>query len=165
MLRAKLEEFVQKGAFRQKGGLCVALVVTDHARTLGLPLDPSKLMTKMDGQVLGLGIAAVQGILKRNQIDKVLAKEGGRTSRGSIQHMREYVQFLNYLQANSAADLDAIEAFWIGRVREFFAAKPFRISLDASRSFRQMVRDVIGDDSSTIVFQLPMRQRVEWEIS
>ena len=84
MLRAKLDEFAQKGAFRQKGGLGVALVVTDHARTLGLPLDPSKLMTKMDGQVLGLGIAAVQGILKRNHIDKVLAKEGDEPQEGVL---------------------------------------------------------------------------------
>jgi len=100
-------------------------------------------MTKMDGQVLGLGIAAVQGILKRNHIDKVLAKEGGRTSRGSIQHMRQYVEFLNDLQARGAADLYVIENFWVEKVQEFFAAKPFLISLDASQSLRRMVRDVI----------------------
>ena len=57
--------------------------------------------------------------------------------------MREYVEFLNGLFATGDADLDGIEAFWIGRVREFFAAKPFQISLDASRSLRRMVRDVI----------------------
>ena len=64
MFRSRLEAFATKPEFRQKGGLLVALVVTDQT-------------TKMDGQVLGLGKAAVQGILKRNGIDKVLAKEGG----------------------------------------------------------------------------------------
>ena len=74
----------------------------------------------------------------------MLASEGGRTSRGSIGNMREYVVLLNRLHASAAADLDAIEAFWIARVHEFFAAKPFRIRLDASRSLRLVVRDVLA---------------------
>ncbi|MFD1207263.1 DUF4928 family protein, partial [Modicisalibacter tunisiensis] len=36
-----------------------------------------------------------------------------------------------------------IEAFWIQRVHEFFSAKPFKIRLDASRSLRTLVRDMI----------------------
>jgi hypothetical protein len=58
--------------------------------------------------------------------------------------MREYVALLNQLHADGAADLDAIEAFWIARVHEFFAAKPFKIRLDASRSLRTVVRDVLA---------------------
>jgi hypothetical protein len=58
--------------------------------------------------------------------------------------MREYVALLNQLDADGAADLDAIEAFWIARVHEFFAAKPFKIRLDASRSLRTVVRDVLA---------------------
>lgn len=73
-----------------------------------------------------------------------MASEGGRTSRGSIGNMLEYVVLLNRLHASGAADLDAIEAFWIARVHEFFAAKPFRIRLDASRSLRLVVRDVLA---------------------
>jgi hypothetical protein len=73
----------------------------------------------------------------------VLASEGGRTSRGSIGNMREYVALLNQLHSDGRADLDAIEAFWIARVHEFFAAKPFRIRLDASCSLRTVVRDVL----------------------
>jgi hypothetical protein len=75
---------------------------------------------------------------------RALASEGGRTSRGSIGNMLEYVVLLNRLHASGAADLDAIEAFWIARVHEFFAAKPFRIRLDASRSLRLVVRDVLA---------------------
>ena len=58
--------------------------------------------------------------------------------------MREYVAFLNGLaKGHAEIDLDAIEAFWIDRVHEFFAGKPFKIKLDASQSLRTVVRDVI----------------------
>jgi len=91
--------------------------------------------------VFGLGKSAVQSILQRHGITRVLASEGGRTSRGSIGNMREYVALLNQLHADRGADLDAIEEYWIARVHEFFAAKPFRIRLDASRSLRTVVRE------------------------
>jgi hypothetical protein len=118
--------------------------MTQTARAKGLPLEPDQLLTEGGGQVLGLGRSAVQAILQRHGVTRVLASEGGRTSRGSIGNMREYVALLNQLQASVGADLDAIEAFWIARVHEFFAAKPFRIRLDASRSLRLVVRDVLA---------------------
>lgn len=138
-----LREFNKNKKFSRKGALCVALVVTQHARR-GLPLDPNSLLTEAGGQVLGLGKGAVQAVLGRHKISRVLAAEGGRTSRGSISNMREYVAFLNGLAAISPVDLDAVEAFWIERVHEFFSAKPFKIRLDASRSLRMLVRDVVA---------------------
>ena len=112
---------------------------------MGLPLDPEKLLTEGGGQVLGLGRSAVQSILNRYGIERMLAAEGGRTSRGSIGNMREYVALLNGVYAQGTADLDAIEGFWVARVQEFFAAKPFRIRLDPSRSLRLVVRDVLEE--------------------
>jgi hypothetical protein len=143
-LIAALQVFTKERKFNRKGPLCVALVMTQTARAKGLPLDPDQLLTEGGGQVLGLGRSAVQTILQRHGVARVLASEGGRTSRGSIGNMREYVVLLNRLHASGAADLDAIEAFWIARVHEFFAAKPFRIRLDASRSLRLVVRDVLA---------------------
>jgi len=140
-LQDTLEAFTKERKFNRKGPLCVALVMTQQARTKGLPLDPSQLLTDGGGQVFGLGKSAVQSILHRHGITRVLASEGGRTSRGSIGNMREYVALLNLLHAEGGADLDAIEEFWIARVHEFFAAKPFRIRLDASRSLRTVVRE------------------------
>jgi hypothetical protein len=142
-LEAALIEFAKENRFAGKGPLSVALVVTQHARK-GLPLDYTKLLTEGGGQVIGLGKGAVQAILRRHEIDRVLAKEGGRTSRGSIGKMQAYVAFLNELAANGAPDLDAIEKFWIARVNDFFAGKPFKIKLDASRSLRTLVRDVLA---------------------
>jgi Domain of unknown function (DUF4928) len=142
--RNELEKFAAEKAFRGQGPLSVALVVTQHARTMGLPLEPEKLVTERGGQVLGLGKGAVQSVLKRHDITRVLAKEGGRTSRGSLGKMREYVAFLNELGKQGKVDLDAIEAFWVDCVRQFFSGKPFKIKLDASRSLRTVVRDVIS---------------------
>lgn len=93
--------------------------------------------------MLGLGKGAVQAILKRHGIDRVLASEGGRTSRGSLNNMRVYVALLNALHVQGSLDLDAVEKFWIARVHEFFAAKPFKIRLDASRNLRTVVGDVL----------------------
>jgi hypothetical protein len=57
--------------------------------------------------------------------------------------MREYVALLNRIHSDERVDLQAIEAFWIARVQEFFAAKPFRVRLDASSSLRLVVRDIL----------------------
>jgi hypothetical protein len=147
-MRGDLDEalatFTRDRRFRGKGPLSVGLVVTRHAQTRRLPLDPNTLVTEGGGQVLGLGMTAVQAILKRHGIERVLAKEAGRTSRGSLNNMRAYVAFLNELADRGPVDLDAVEAFWIERVHEFFAGKPFRIKLDASRSLRTIVRDVLA---------------------
>lgn len=143
ILMDSLIEFNKENKFDRKGPLCVALVTTQHAKELGLPLDPNKLLTEAGGQVLGLGRSSVQAVLKRYGIDRVLAAEGGRTSRGSIANMREYVEFLNSTANNGKIDLDVVEKFWIGRVHKFFAGKPFKIRLDTSRSLRTLIRDVL----------------------
>lgn len=139
----ELGEFTSATGFRGKGALSVAIVVTQRAKDMGLPLDPDKLLTDGGGQVLGLGKGSVQTVLKRHGIARVLAAEGGRTSRGSLGNMKEYVAFLNNLAKRGKVDLDSVEKFWIELVNEFFAGKPFKIRLDASRSLRTVVRDVI----------------------
>jgi len=139
-LQGRLRDFAQRNKFRGKGALCVALVITDRAKS-GLPLDPEKLVTPGVGQVAGLGKTQVQKILARHGIERVLAEEGGRTSRGSLGNMHAYVRFLNELPA--AADLEEIEAFWIERVREFFAGKPFKFRIHAALSVRAAVKDIL----------------------
>jgi hypothetical protein len=145
-LRQEFIRFAEENSFLQKGPLCVALVLTDKAKTQGLPLDESNLSTRGGGQVRGLGKAAVQRILHRHGILRVLAEEGGRTSRGSIDKARMYVHFLNRLHAErvlESSDLDDVEAFWVDRVREFFAARPFVLRIDAAASIRAMVKDLL----------------------
>lgn len=140
--KEETDRFAQNHGFKGKGPLCVALVVTQQARN-GLPLDPDDLITVGGGQVLGLGRGAVQAILKRHGITRVLAAEGGRTSRGSLYRMREYVTFLNKLAQSENVDLDAVESYWIEQVHAFFAGKPFKIRMDASRSLRAVIRGIL----------------------
>jgi hypothetical protein len=70
------QAFTKDRKFSRKGPLSVALVVTQHARNMGLPLDPEKLLTEGGGQALGLGKSAVQAILHRHEIERVLAARG-----------------------------------------------------------------------------------------
>lgn len=135
-----LASFVQSAKFKTTGPLSVAIVVTQKARE-GVPLDPKKLLAKSGTQVAGLGKDAVQAVLKRHGIERILSEEAGRTSRGSVSNMRAYVAFLNALP--KPVDLDQVEAFWIERVKEFFAGKPFKFRTDASLSIRASVRELL----------------------
>ncbi|MES2833672.1 MAG: DUF4928 family protein [Pseudomonadota bacterium] len=143
-LLGRLATFVDAQNIRSKGALALPLVVTDHARTMGLPLDPTRLRTEKEGQVLGLGKGKVQQVLARHGIDRVLAEEGGRTSRGSMGKMTAYVALLNdlYAESGGALDLDQVEAFWISRVQLFFAGKPMVMRLDPQSSLRMAFRNL-----------------------
>ncbi len=137
-LESRLESFREENRIFSKGKLSVVLVVTRHARDMGLPLDPKKLVTKEQGQVLGLGKAAVQSILADHGIKRLLAEEGGRTSRGSIGQMSAYVEFLNKLRRDGLFNFQRIENWWIDRVKGFFSSKGFTVAYDPSRSLRSV---------------------------
>jgi len=127
----------------RKGGLGVALVVTETAKENGLPLNPEALRTEEGGQVAGLGKAAVQKILEAHGISKILAEEGGRTSRGSLGLMRAYVEALNELDARGAANLDEALAWWIGKVRLHFASEGPKFNFDPGKSLRANIEDLL----------------------
>ena len=52
-LAEELDAFAREHRMIEKGGLCVALVVTRHAKDKGLPLDAGALLTEGGGQVAG----------------------------------------------------------------------------------------------------------------
>jgi hypothetical protein len=142
-LNEKLDQYRNEKGITTKGSLAVILVVTRKAKTSGLPLDPSSLRADSTGQVSGLGKTSVQAILSEYNITKVLAAEGGRTSRGSLKKMEEYVAFLNQLHKEGIDDLDAIELWWIERVKEYFSSKPFVLRFDTGMSINSVVKDLI----------------------
>lgn len=127
----------------KKGGLCVALVATQTAKEKGLPLEPESLRTEEGGQVAGLGKAAVQKILQAYGITKVLAEEGGRTSRGSLGLMRIYIEALNDLHNQGQARLDEAMTWWIGKVRAHFATKGPKLHFDSGKSLRANINDLL----------------------
>ena len=143
-LDRRLLAYQKEHRLTTKGKLASILYVSRLAKKNGLPLDSSILVTDSKGQVLGLGKAAVQSILKEYGVTRVLAEEGGRTSRGSLGNMQNYVEFLNKLNEAGLANTDAIEAWWVARVNDFFSAQPFTLKYDTSKSLRAIVRDLLG---------------------
>lgn len=129
--------------FLNKGGLCVGLVVTRTAQAKGLPLDPATLRTEEGGQVAGLGKAAVQSILAEYGITKVLAEEGGRTSRGSLGLMETYVAVLNSLQAKTTSlNLEEAMKWWIEKVCRYFASEGPKFNFDPGKSVAANLADI-----------------------
>ena len=143
-LSGRLGAYQKLHTLTTKGKLAAILYVSRLAKQRGLPLDSSILVADSRGQVLGLGKSAVQAILKDHGVLRVLAEEGGRTSRGSLGHMHDYVAFLNQLGEDGVADLDAIVSWWVARVQDFFTAQPFVLRYDTSKSLRAMVRDLLA---------------------
>ena len=84
----------------------------------------------------------MQSILNRHGIDRVLASEGGRTWRGSIGNMREYVAFLNAL-AEEGPSISTPSS--ISGSSAFTSSSPPTLQDQARRleSLRTVVRDVI----------------------
>jgi hypothetical protein len=145
-LQSQLHAFASSHNFiRSKGPLCVALVITRTAIKNGLPLDASKLVTSAQGQVLGLGKAGVQSILVDYGITRVLASEGGRTSRGSIGNMQDYVAFLNQLELRSPIDLALIERWWVDRVRDYFESSPLKLKVDTGASLKSCITGIFDE--------------------
>lgn len=139
----QLSTFQAENKVVGKGPLCVMLVLTRSAKDRHPPFIPEDFLTPQGGQVAGLGGPAVQSILLEYGITRVLAEEGGRTSRGSIQKMRNYIEFLNILFESGLLDFDVIESWWVDQVRLYFASQPFRLRIDASRSLRSIIADLV----------------------
>jgi hypothetical protein len=133
----------QHPKFLKKGGLCVALVVTQTAQEKGLPLAPESLRTEEGGQVAGLGKASVQKILEAHGISKVLAEEGGRTSRGSLGLMEAYVQALNELAEKNVLNLEESLAWWIDKVRAHFSSEGPKFNFDPGKSLHANIHDLL----------------------
>jgi hypothetical protein len=145
-LPSQLHEFASAHNFLgNKGPLCVALVITRTAIKNGLPLDPSKLVTPAQGQVLGLGKGAVQAILADHGVTKVLAAEGGRTSRGSMGNMQDYVAFLNQASRVSGFNLSLVESWWVDRVRDFFESSPLKLKVDTGSSIKTCINSIFDE--------------------
>ncbi len=143
-LTRELEAFRAGAGVRGKGPLSVVLHVTRLANEEGLPLDVRTLRTAQQGQVRGLGRSRVQAILAAHGIERTLAAEGGRTSRGSLGLAESYASFLNGLYAGGLAELGEVEGWWAQRVREHFTARPLRLRHDPSRTLRAAIQDLLG---------------------
>lgn len=142
--QTELDALAVKFDFTTKGPLAIALIVIDQASKSKLPLDPAHFKTPKAGQVKGAGGPAVARILKKHKIERVLASEGGRTSRGSIERMEALVALMNRWHAAGTLVVADIENYWIGRVKAFFAATPISFKMDPALGLRSMLRSLIA---------------------
>jgi hypothetical protein len=114
------------------------------ARRGGLPFDVERgIVTERAGQIKGLSKGSVQAVLANYGVDRVLAEEGGRTSRGSLGNASDYLNFLNELHDQGIAEVGAIEAWWVEQAKQFFNAKPFALKFEQGKSLRSVVRDLL----------------------
>lgn len=144
-LETALEQFsAEKKISGNKGALAAILAVNEQLKAQARPFQSSELVTQKKGQVKGLGKSATQAVLKRHGIERVLAEEGGRTSRGNMQNMQDYVEKLNGLeQYGVSVDLEECERFWVKETLEYFESKPFVLKMDPSWSVRTAVRKLV----------------------
>ena len=138
-----LSQFESDHRVNSKGSLSVTLVITRASSGQKAPYIPEDFLTPKGGQVSGLSGSAVQAILADHGITRILAEEGGRTSRGSISLMQAYLDLLNKLHKKDLLDFPAIEGWWVECVKKYFSSKPFSIKIDPSKSLRSIVSDLI----------------------
>ena len=142
ILQRKLEQFRNDHNVRKKGSLSVVLHLTRAARERVFPLNENDFLAKSGGQVRGLSKSSVQAVLRDYGVTRTLAQEGGRTSRGSVGLMKAYVRFLNDLHSQNMLDVDAIEQWWVDRVRDYFASMPLKMKYDPSKSIQALFDDL-----------------------
>lgn len=143
-LTAELAAYQQTKKLTTKGKLATILYVSALAKKHGLPLSAADWVTERKGQVKGLGKTSVQAILKTYGVTRILAEECGRTSRGSLGYVEDYIAFLNDLHIEGMKDVAPVEAWWVNRIKDFFNSKPFTLKYDVSKSLRAIVRDLLA---------------------
>ncbi len=144
-LASALLAYQKEKAIAGKGQIATMIYASRLARRAGLPFDvEGGITTEGEGQVKGLGKSSVQAVLTDYGIARVLAEEGGRTSRGSLGNIRSFLNFVNDLHRAGDVDVAAVEAWWVEQAKRFFNAKPFALRFETGKSLRSVLRDLLA---------------------
>ena len=139
--RTELDDFRFEHKVFGKGALALVVQLTRAFSKDFFPINTDSYVTEKKGQVAGIGEANLRKILAEHGITRQLAKEAGRTNRGSMGLMRAYASLINSLPC--PVDYSEIESYWIECVREYFAGQPFKLAGDSSRSISSAVDDLL----------------------
>jgi hypothetical protein len=139
-----LQEFRATQGITGKGQLAQMLFAARFVRENGVSKTSlSSLLTKGKGQIKGLSKGSVQKVLADYGITKVLAEEGGRTSRGGLASIESFIDFLNDKGLRDSGSLGQVEHWWVLRAGEFFQAKPFRLNFEAGKALHQAIENLL----------------------
>ncbi|MDR1431928.1 MAG: DUF4928 family protein [Propionibacteriaceae bacterium] len=127
-----------------KGSLSLVVQLTDIMAKKPAPWKSDDFLTKSGGQVAGLGGGNLKRILGKHGITRILTQEGGRTSRGNMGLMKEYVGFMNALNDQIEVDLSAVEEFWADRVGDYFRNQPFTLPADDAKTVAANLDELFG---------------------
>lgn len=135
-----LEDFAAENGICTKGSLGLLICLTRDFIESGIPTSDADLLTARGGQVRGISGEKANRVLIEYGIERALSSEAGRTSRGSVDTARNYVQLL---KEQGDVDLKEVEAWWVKQVQLFFDREPFVLRYDAGKSFRAIIRDLL----------------------
>lgn len=138
----RLRSFQREKNIFTKGPLSLVIQLTRMFKGKDFPLDSNDYQTGGKGQVIGLGGANLRKILAEHGITQQLSSEGGRTSRGSMGIMIDYVEFLNHWSEVEPIDFAVVEDYWAEQVREYFRNQPFILTADTSKTIASNLDDL-----------------------
>jgi len=139
-----LEKFRVDNDVTSKGRLSAVLIYSDIAKRDGLPIDPDSIKTNKQGQIASLSGSRVRSILSEYGIHEMLASEGGRTTRGNLSLVAEYVSLLNQIHERGFTETGLIRDWWVNRVQDFFNEEPMRVRIDESLSVSARIARIIA---------------------
>ena len=137
-----IDDFRKSHQVNTKGALAAAIQLNRFFSADTLPVDASDYHTNKEGQVKGISKDNCQKILAEYGITRLLAAEGGRTSRGTMALMHDYAELINELRP-TAEQFTEIEQYWVKRIRAFFTSKPFKLESDNSLSVDAAVEHLL----------------------
>ena len=143
-LQEELTQFQNDKNITTKGALSLVVQITRKCKNMDFPVDSKDFLTEKQGQVAGLGGGNLRKILAEHGINRILASEGGRTSRGNMELMIAYVRKLNELHENHILDLNQTEDFWANAVTQYFNNLPFTLNSDASKTISANLDDLFA---------------------
>ena len=137
-----IDEFRKSHRISTKGALAAAIQLNRLFSLDTLPIDINDYHTSREGQVKGISKDNCQKILAQYGITRILAAEGGRTSRGTMALMHDYAELINELHP-TAEQFTEIERYWVGRIQMYFTSRPFKLESDNSISIDAAVAHLL----------------------
>lgn len=134
-----------------RGHIAGGLVLVENLREMGgeLDFDVDSHKAGRSDQLRNATRAKVQSILARHGEQRVLLKEGGRTSRGLVRSLTPLLEDLSnadlelLTQAEREAEFDRMQFMLVGKAREVFDAEKLSFEFRHRTASREVIRVIL----------------------